>query len=478
MTSYNPLSSDYYRAGDMPFNERCDLQFRSVSLPLQDVQGMMRHILDCLGALKFRLDEPETVVEPHIIRIFADSLRMLMDHITGFEPIDNESAVKFLLQSFPDENKRGDGRQWLPLHWAAAIHNSEIEHMEAMITERPIQLVKGHLHFDVAAAAAAAEEEAQRQATSFSKLRPRDLHAKEDETIPKDYKGLLPLHLICSLRHPRIDNVKKMIEMNPTALKCPDHRGWLPIHWCAYNNRHIEIMQLLIKAYSDGCYEVNKKGKLPFQLAAYNRYTFMMDILYQENPDAINGLDYNGNSPLHDAAKSLNHEGVKKILSYNPELNRVRNFKEELPIHKVFSFIPTDGDGKMESTIEQAEKHESNGGDEGTTGTGYKGTKAPRRLFHRQLETIKALLSVSPEVAALPDRYDSLPLHLAVFHNSPYEVIEYIYNIYPSAALIKDNQGKLPIHYVSNAQVKKLLMKSSPPLVKAGLTDTFSRFIM
>jgi ankyrin repeat protein len=467
MTSYNPLSSDYYRGVDVPLNDRVDIQFRAVSLPLQDVQGMMRHILDCLGALKVRLDEPETIVEPHLTRIFADSVRLLMDHITGFEPIDNESAIKFLLQSFPDDNKRGDGRQWLPLHWAAAVHNSEIDHMQAMMIERPVQLVKGHLHFDAATAANEEDTLSRRQAQVV------------DETIPRDYKGLLPLHLICSLRHPRIENVKKMIEMNPTALKCPDHRGWLPIHWCAYNNRHIEIMQLLIRAYSDGCYESNKKGKLPFQLAAYNRYTFMLDILYQENPEAINGMDYNGNTPLHDAAKSLNHEGVKKILSYNPELNRVRNFKEELPIHKVFSFIPTDGDANpgIESTLEQAEKHENGIGGERQTNS-IKGNKAPRRLFHRQLETVKALLSVGPEVAALPDRYDCLPLHLAVFHNAPYEVIEYIYNIYPSAALMKDSDGKLPIHYVSNAQVKKLLMKSSPPLVKAGLTDTFSRFIM
>ena len=108
----------------------------------------------------------------------------------------------------------------------------------------------------------------------------------------------------------------------------------------------------------------------------------------------------------------------------------------------------------------------------------YKSLKAPKRLFHRQLETVKALLSVNPEVAALPDRNDSLPLHLAVFHHSPYEVIEYIYNIYPSAALQRDSEGKLPIHYVTSAAVKKLLMKSSPPLVKAGLTDTFSRFLL
>jgi ankyrin repeat protein len=461
MTSYDPLRGGYSHK-DSSIDERVDAHFRTVSLPLQDAQGMMRHILDSLGALKVRMDDPNVIVAPFLIRIFADSVRMIMDHLTGFEPIDNESAIKFLLQSFPDDTKRGDGRQWLPVHWAAAIHNTEPEHMEKILTERPVQLIKGHLHFDE-------KPPGEIDETPFTALKPRDLFSKTN--IPNDYKGLLPLHLSCSLRHCRVENIRRMVAANPVAVQCPDHRGWLPIHWCAYNNRHVDVLQLLIKSYSDGCYEANKKGKLPFQLAAFNRYTFMMDILYQENPDAIDSMDYNGNTPLHDAAKALNHEGVKKLLSYKPDLNRVRNFKEDLAIHKVFSFLPNED--SHHSTLEQMELHDVEFGNGDLTKS-----KAPRRLHHRQLETIKALLSVNPEIAALPDRHDSLPLHLAIFHNSPYEVIEYIYNIYPSAALIKDNEGKLPIQYVTNASVKKLLMKSSPPLIKAGLTDTFSRFIM
>lgn len=74
-------------------------------------------------------------------------------------------------------------------------------------------------------------------------------------------------------------------------LSKPDHRGWLPIHWAAYNNRSAELMQYLINHYYEGIYEVTKKGKLPFQLATgYNRYTMLMDILLQENPDSVQAL--------------------------------------------------------------------------------------------------------------------------------------------------------------------------------------------
>jgi len=44
----------------MSLSERVDNQFRNVGVALQDINGMMRHILDCMGALKFRLEEGVT----------------------------------------------------------------------------------------------------------------------------------------------------------------------------------------------------------------------------------------------------------------------------------------------------------------------------------------------------------------------------------------------------------------------------------
>jgi ankyrin repeat protein len=178
-------------------------------------------------------------------------------------------------------------------------------------------------------------------------------------------------------------------------------------------------------------------------MAAVNRCIDMLDLLVEENPDCVAALDYNGNSPMHDAAKSFNHEAIHKLFELNDELCRGRNFKEQLPIHKAFGYLAADA----------------------------------TRLQFRHLETIRALLKYNPETASLPDANDSLPLHLAVFYHSSIEVCTEIYNVYPSAALVRDAQGKLPIQYVNNAEVKKLLMRSSPPLVKAGITDSFSRFV-
>eukprot|EP01033_Poteriospumella_lacustris_P002994 gene2994-2194_t len=409
-------------------SERVEAHMQGMSLPMHDINGLMRHILDSLGALRVRLEQDgETTSET--LKTFSESCKILLDDINGFDPIDNESGLKFLMSAFPDPRKKRDGRSWLPLHWSAAIHSTEPEVLRELIGDLPIQLTKGHLHC-----------ETKTLSSSSSVVSTDGAGGKQTP----DYMGLLPLHLACSLRHPNLQNIHLLVKKGPEALRMPDHRGWLPLHWCAYNNRHSEVMQFLIQSYPDACYEVNKKGKLPFQLAAYNRYTIMMDLLLAENAEAIHGLDYNGNTPLHDAAKSLNYEGCKKLLAMKPEMNRVRNFKEDLPIHKVFSFIPRESS----------------------------------RLYHRQFETIKAILNFNPEVAALPDRNSSLPLHLAVFFQCTFEVVQYIHAVYPSATLVRDNQGNLPVHYANsaNTEVKQLLLQSSPQLAKAGMTMTFSRF--
>lgn len=413
--------------------EKTEEFLHNLTLPIHEPQALMRHILDCFGVLKIRLKCADIPLENHLLQIFGHAIRALVDDITDFDPIDEQSAIRYLLDAFPDESKRRDGRAWLPLHWAAATHNCEPQHMQAMVEERPVQLVKGHLHCEPTQIIDALD------AAETNKIN----NKRHSEEII-EYQGLLPLHIICSLRHPNLQNVQLLIKKDPRAMHLPDHRGNLPIHWAAMNNRHAEVMTQLITDYPQGAYEANSKGQLPLLMASYNRYTMMMELLLQENPEAIESIDYHGNNALHHATKAMNYEGIRKLLSISPELNRTRNFQEDLPIHILLAtFIP----------------------------------KGQARLQTRQLESLKAILHVNPEVAALPDRNDCLPLHLATFNHASYEVVEFLYQIYPSAALVKDNQGKLAIHYSNTAAIKNLLMKASPPLIRAGLTDNFSRFV-
>ena len=257
---------------DSPLSDRVDQQFQSVNLPVHDINGMMRHVLDCFGALKVRLAEEP--FSPALITTFGHAVRAFIDHITGYELIDEQSGMKFLMDSFPDESKKRDGRGWLPLHWAAAVHNTDPGHLKDIMKERPYAVQKGHMPFN---------------------------NTGDEEPTTFSYRGMLPLHFAVGVKHPILPNIRALLQARPEVLELADQRGWLPIHWCSYNSRSPEALRLVLTKYRDGLYIATKKGKLPFQLSAYNRSTDLMEILYNENPEAVEGLDYNGNTPLHDA---------------------------------------------------------------------------------------------------------------------------------------------------------------------------------
>ncbi|RYH01761.1 hypothetical protein EON65_48175 [archaeon] len=50
--------------------------------------------------------------------------------------------------------------------------------------------------------------------------------------------GLTPLHLLASLRHPNMQNCQLLLDKAPEAVRVPDHRGFMPLHYCAYNTRY------------------------------------------------------------------------------------------------------------------------------------------------------------------------------------------------------------------------------------------------
>jgi hypothetical protein len=180
-----------------------------VGLPLHDVNGMMRHILDCMGALKVRLSEE--LESKALIAVFGNAVRAIANHITETDLIDSQSATGLLLETFPDDMKRRDGRGWLPLHWAAAIHDTEPEDMKAVIQARPFNAVKGHLHCG---------------------------NIGEQEAGDQSYRGLLPLHFAVSVQ------LICLLLMYPSATLVKDNTGRLPVHYV----NDPEVRKLLMRA--------------------------------------------------------------------------------------------------------------------------------------------------------------------------------------------------------------------------------------
>jgi hypothetical protein len=125
-------------------DDRVNATFMSLGIGTTDLQGMMQHILDCLGALRVRmLDFPippkKLIVHNSLRKVFIGAVEVMLEEIDkGEEAHDDGSAKKYLLEQFPDESKMRDGRSWLPLHWATCIDVLPDEFLSTLLKERPI----------------------------------------------------------------------------------------------------------------------------------------------------------------------------------------------------------------------------------------------------------------------------------------------------------------------------------------------------
>jgi ankyrin repeat protein len=93
------------------------------------------------------------------------------------------------------------------------------------------------------------------------------------------FRGLCPLHFVSSLRHPNIENVKAILSAHPEAAEQIDQRGWMPLHYCAYNGRDSKVMKLLIKSNVDACFVATKKGCFFLSFCVYTLLNILLNIL-------------------------------------------------------------------------------------------------------------------------------------------------------------------------------------------------------
>ncbi len=430
----NKVSSQYEKVshahrsipdGEADLDDRADHLMTSLQIGTTDCHGLMRHVLDCLGALRVRskLDRKMT---PAIRAVFKSACNKFLDALVDYQDETHEdgSALHLLMNVFPDERKRRDGRSWLPLHWAASLDDLNEEHLKSVAKERPVNAKCTH-------GAALNATLTLEQQTGLEK-------------VPAP--GLLPLHFICSLKHPRLSNVKTILSLYPDAVKIPEEtKHWLPLHFAAYNCMSDDVIRFLIDIHRPSVYGNTRKGQLPFLLAMHNTRSEVLDDILEGHSEALDSCDIKGNTALHYAARFCNPEGAKKVIAWNSEIATMKNFNDELPVHKAFVHINRDNKQKR----------------------------------WRQLELLRIILDENPETVSQADKEGNLPLHLAVGYNAAFEVCEALFNVYPTAALLPDRDGHLPIHYCDpkDEALYKLLLTSSKPLQKLGMSSSFAQLM-
>jgi ankyrin repeat protein len=356
-------------ASEAHIDDRVDHFLNNLQISTTDCHGLMRHVLDCLGALRVRAKVDHRMT-PAIREVFKSACNKFLDAVVQEQDETHEdgSAIHLLMNVFPDERKRRDGRGWLPLHWAASLDDCDEEHMKSVARERPLNA--SSTHESTANAVLTLEQQA------------------GVEPIARG-TGLLPLHFICSLKHPRLTNIKTILSLYPDAVKIPEEaKKWLPLHFAAYNCMSQEAIRFLLDVHLPAIYAPTSRGQLPFLLAMHNNRAEILDEILDPNPDALDGCDLKGNTAAHYAARNCNPEAAKRIIRLHPEIAAMKNFNDELPIHKAFVFINSEN----------------------------------KRSRWRQLELLRILLDENPETVSPVDKDGNLPLHLAVGFNASFEV--------------------------------------------------------
>lgn len=478
-----------------------------------NMQPLIYHIIECLSTLRYKVreslfDRSISIqgASPSEIRVFALVVQAIIDDMIGSDslltspsffvtqtdsPKNNnnndheknsvkkldESIAKTpipsigypsesiggglseLIKAFPDSQKKSDGRSWMPLHWGLSLSSSTSD-INYLIRNQFLNLHLGHLHNDPLKKRhfqlIKQDQEAIelfKEKIEFNENNERNLFFLN---LPPP-SGLTPFHILVSQRHVNMDLVKVVLKYHHSLCAIPDHNGWLPIHWCCFNNRDTDLLDMLLNIYYKSIISTCLRGKSPLHYAAKNRYSKMFKFLIDKESDIIDSKDYNGNSVLHDACKGLNPDVVKIILSIKPNISLERNFKEDLSIHKLLKshlhyeeYIPTNN--STASLIQKAED--------------ILPITIPKQSYlqsHiRQVQCIKHFLNLAPECFVYTDINHMTPLHLAIKYRASYEVIELIYNVYPKASIMKDGYGLIPSQYipVSTSVINSSLVSS------------------
>ncbi|KAK6933368.1 PGG domain [Dillenia turbinata] len=121
---------------------------------------------------------------------------------------------------------------------------------------------------------------------------------------------------------------------NPFLVKEADEHGWTPLHWAAYFDSSMIIIQLLQHDESVA-YLKDKEGKTALHVAATRGSMHSLKELITKCPDCIEMVDENGRNALHAAVEKGQNSVIDYILA-NPLLGSLINEEDRsgnTPLH-------------------------------------------------------------------------------------------------------------------------------------------------
>jgi tetratricopeptide (TPR) repeat protein len=165
------------------------------------------------------------------------------------------------------------------------------------------------------------------------------------ESLTEVDENIFPLHLVLSNPATSIDTILLFISKYPSALKCANAKGYLPLHIeCSYQSRS-PVISKCIELYPESLSMATKDDALPLHLLLSNDFSSLEDALMMihEYPDALQcgriqpycSIKY---LPLHlECMNRCRSTILSKCIELYPESLAKSSEEDSLPLHLLLS---------------------------------------------------------------------------------------------------------------------------------------------
>jgi ankyrin repeat protein len=152
----------------------------------------------------------------------------------------------------------------------------------------------------------------------------------------KTQKNFEQLRRLILGRNPSLDEIRRLVEMNPSCVQQRDpHHALLPLHWAIVFQNPLAIVQYLLEIFPAAISETDNDGRLPLHHACRQEGNVaLVAYLLEQNPRLATQRDHRGKTPLHCACM----EGVpsdipRLLLQANMACAKIRTRDGQTALH-------------------------------------------------------------------------------------------------------------------------------------------------
>ena len=257
--------------------------------------------------------------------------------------------------------------------------------------------------------------------------------------------GMYPLH--CGMKHEApTDAILAVLNAHPAAAAEKDSDGYHPLHYAMAKNASVEAIMAVLYAHPAAAAEKDRDRKYPLHWALQTRASVEGILAVLNACTAATGeKDLSGATPLH-YAMSMQAPGevVLALLKEHPAAATVTDEVGCYPLHYGM------GQGAAtEAILAVLNAHPAAAAQKDASGK-YPlqyGLVPSLELDGLERTPIQPARAASAKAILAVCKAHPLPLHHAMEHKVPAEIILTLFNAHTAAAAAKDGDGCYPLHF-------------------------------